>query len=251
MVTSTDYLDDETGINSSYVYDANGNVTEQTDARGHTSYSYYDSRNLLTHQVDAENYLTTFAYDADGNVVEQLRYATALTSLDPNTAPTPIIDNTKDQISLFSYDEAGQLVRSLDAEGYLTTTGYDALGNVDETTRYYEQVGNINVNVTTITNDNDATTTYDFDDQGRLTRVTDPRATSIYEEFKYDALGQQVEFRNKAGGITRYSYDSRGLMTESRVALATYDGTGSLIGAQNVTQYEYDIRGLQLSLIHI
>jgi len=249
MLSTTSYLDDGTGITSSYVYDANGNVTQEIDARNSRIHSYYNARNLLTHQVDAENYLTVFEYDAVGNVIQQIQYATSLNNINPDTPPTPIVDNNRDQITLFAYDKASRLIRSLDAEGYLVVTGYDSLGNADEITRFYTATSNINANTYFLAHDNDATSTYNFDNQGRLITATDPLGASIYEAYKYDALGQQVEVRNKAGGITRFSYDERGLMTESRVALNTYDENGALIGRQNVISYAYDARGLQTKVV--
>ena len=51
---------------TSYVYDANGNLTSLTNALGQTETKKYDNMNRLVQETDATGAKTTYQYDRKG-----------------------------------------------------------------------------------------------------------------------------------------------------------------------------------------
>ena len=58
----------------SYIYDEQGNLTEQIDPKGNF-YSYeYDSLNRVVREINRLGLQQTFSYDANGNVIEKTTF---------------------------------------------------------------------------------------------------------------------------------------------------------------------------------
>jgi len=58
------------GRTTSYVYDANGNKTSETDANNHTTTYQYDALNRLTLTTYPDNTTTKYTYDFRNNVID-------------------------------------------------------------------------------------------------------------------------------------------------------------------------------------
>ncbi|MFM2409443.1 MAG: hypothetical protein RL481_271, partial [Pseudomonadota bacterium] len=213
-----------------YDYDALGRVTLATDARGSTTANSYDGMGRVTSQTvqltDSSYATSSFEYDARGNQVK--------------------MTDARGFSSYYYYDKTDRLILQVDAEGYLTETRY-LIGNaVKEVTRYYQRVydpatGSLDVNVLPlqISSSVFAKTSFERDRLDRVTATVD--AELGREEYTLNAFGDRISVKNKLGGITDYSYDKRGLVTEERVTAKINGSTNDILYVKNA--YSYDARG--------
>ena len=235
------------------VYDAGGRVTSETRAYGTaeaatTSYSYDAVGNLMT-VFDPRGWATLRSYDALGRLT-----GTNIT-IDPVTSmSTSILYNRFGEAirttdarlnSTYNYyDRLGRLVTQRDAEDYLTETVYNVFGERTDVTRRYLKTQSP-VSTTTVPTSaahaGDATTRFQYDRLGRLTRTTD--AEDKIEQYFLNAFGDRVTVVNKLGGIITNTYDKRGLLVSETLPMKSTDNQG-IVRANSVTnRFEYDARG--------
>ncbi|CAD6548971.1 scabin-related ADP-ribosyltransferase [Paraburkholderia metrosideri] len=96
---------------------------------------FYDQEELLRGELDPEGYLTEYRYNGAGERVETIRYATptdVLLRKQGTFGQLIPIGNAADMHVSYVYDSRGLLRAEVDAEGYVTSYQYDALGNVVE-----------------------------------------------------------------------------------------------------------------------
>jgi YD repeat-containing protein len=236
---------------SRYTYDHRGDVmTAVTDPSGLaiTTTKTYDAFGRVVSLVDANQQLHTTEYDRLGRVVQ---------TQDPLT-PARVT----------TYDAFDRVLTQKDPLGVLTTYTYDrvtrsvtictASGTADAvTTRIvYNRFGQ----QYQVTDGRQNTTTYEYDNAGRITRISDGLGT--LETDSYDALtGNLFEHTDAAGVVTRYVYDSvNRLFTRTidpnGIAATTvyqYDAKGQLLDVTDpngvVTRTQYDARGQVKSVI--
>ncbi|HEV7679379.1 MAG TPA: RHS repeat-associated core domain-containing protein [Candidatus Dormibacteraeota bacterium] len=252
-------------------YDEVHRVTSQTDADGNTTFYVYwgpfltfirppgAERNLGTAlqynwagelvEVDSGIGGQTFSYDAAGNQTRVL-----LVGPQGQDQPGPPGQPLNGKGTLSTYDEAGNLLSSVDPRG--TTTGpasafttartYDAAGNVLATTRpgpqttinTYDAAGDL----VGIVDASGHTTSYAWNESA-LTRVTnlpgggtatqsyDPSGNVLVETSAanrttthvYDAAGREVQTTDPANVTVRYTFD-----IESNV-VAVADSAGNTL----------------------
>lgn len=229
-------------VDTTYVYDALGNVIKQTDPRGFSVFNYYDKLGHRIAQADANNYLTVWTYDANGNVLSETRYGN-LISITPSTTTSvaalqaSVGTQSHDRTTVFTYDENGRRLTetrlavataSIASNGAMTTT----TGDVTITYTYNGLGG-----VTRKTEANGEFTDYIYDAAGRQVSIKEPTFTdfnsaSVRKEtdLSYDGLNNLVRSRvgngpslNANDEVTTYSYDAGGRMTSST------DATGFVI----------------------
>ncbi|WP_353947239.1 DUF6531 domain-containing protein [Streptomyces sp. HUAS MG91] len=275
---------DPLGHTTTRTYDANDNVTKVTDAAGKTISSGYDKNNQLTSSTNPLNKTTAYAYDADGNMLSRTsplgnkeswtydgdgRQATAVDPRGNVSGATPAQYTTT-----YGYDPAGNPTKVTDPLGGVTTTAYDAVGNVIEqtdadkraTTYGYDKLDHLTKvtapdgavtaygrdivgNVTDRTDANDHVTVYGYDTAHRLTSVTDPLKRETAYAFDADGNVNKV---TTPSGSTSYDHDPRGLLTKTDYSDSTpdatygYDAAGQLTARANATiseDFGYDSVG--------
>lgn len=212
-------------------YDGNGNNTERRikDIDGtlrQTISMVYDARNRLkTSTVIASgqlNIVTTYGYDANGNLTSVL---------DPELKSTG-----------FDYTYNGQIKRIIDANGKITTLDY---GNSGCTSCG----GSGGVDKVKIVEDaNHHQTTFDYDQNGRLTLEKDPENKKIFYTYydnglvmeKYDATTTPSRL------LITYRYNNDKQLTKKQYSDGTqdtafiYDANGRLQTASNTNiSYTY------------
>jgi RHS repeat-associated protein len=198
---------------------------------------------VITVTNDATGHITNFTRP-DGRTWS-LGYSAAgdLTSI---TAPGTLTRS-------FAYDDTHRMLTATDAGGvtYLTNE-FDADGRV---IRQLDAAKNVRTfaygaGTTTYTNNRGDDTIFAWDDQHRITKVTD--ALGGVEQFGYDAAGNTIRHSDQEGRVTRYEYDSRGDVTTETsptgvVTHYTYTATGMLSsttdGLGRTTVYDVNDRG--------
>jgi RHS repeat-associated protein len=211
-----------------YGYYADGTRQTEQDPLGHvTTFDYDELKRLttVTQTVNAIAQSTTYDYDrldglklvTDPNAL-QTTYTNGdlgwrLRTLSPDTGTTS-----------YSYDPAGNLLTTQNANGITTTRAYDAL-NRPTTVTYPDTTLNL---------------TYTYDSNpvtfgiGRRTGMSDPSGTST---FGFDRRGLLTSEQKATGGATYttgYDHDKTGNLTEARFP------TSDASARQGKADYTYD-----------
>jgi RHS repeat-associated protein len=122
---------------------------------------------------------------------------------------------------------------SLDADGNLTTTSYDASGNTLQTT---DPMGR--------------TTSYVFNRFNEVLQRTDPMGHVT--SYTYNSDGNELSMTNGDGGVTSYAYNSNGercgMLTPNGDAAGDTLSSCPSASAPYVTAYGYDAEGDQTSV---
>ncbi|MFC4075642.1 DNRLRE domain-containing protein [Salinithrix halophila] len=246
-------------------YGKRGEVLKVTDAEGHTStYTYDHLLRPLTSKVPKEaekgKYITIPApvYDANDNV---------LVETSPNQAKVTYTYNKNDWVTsavlppdqtgglerkvTYTYDDVGNLLKETEPKGNRTPEEAD-----DYATKYvYDHLDRIRH----VTNSQGHKVSYEYDNAGNLTKVTEPKGNETKDPddytttYAYDKNHQATQETDTKGNTVTYTYDADGLITqvtdeEGHTTKAVYDENENLTemhtprdnGVVNVTRYVYD-----------
>jgi len=200
---------------TSYEYWSTGLVKKITDPDGvYTSYEYDDAKRL-TAVADGAGNRIEYVLDAAGNRIAENTKGTGgelkrtlsrvyntlgqlVTQADAQANPTD-----------FTYDASGNRKTVADALGHVTSKDYDPLNRLKRT---LQDVGGI-----------EAETTFTYDANDNLTKVTDPKGLDT--TYTYNGFGDQVQLSSPDTGTTSYTYDSAGnraSQTDARGITTTY-----------------------------
>ncbi len=244
---------DFAGRATRYEYDAAGRLESVTDpAGGVTSYGY-DGQNRLTTITDARGILViTKEYDAAGRVVHEIfpdtaeihyAYLTA-NAADPMSPviQTQVIDPLG-HTTTYRFTVTGELTDVTDALRQTVSLEIDPISG-----RYHEREGTAGC---AVCGSGSGDESYEYDDQGRLTKVTDALGNST--SFTYPAIGQVPETVTDALlRTTTFTQNAVGDVTEvtdpaGKVWHFTYDTAGRLLTLtdpnQHITTFAYGENG--------
>ena len=201
-----------------------------------------DQRGLPRTMTDPRGAVTDYTYDEAGRLTTTKAPTVAIEHL--GSTPYNVRPGTRT-----GYNSFGDAVTSEDAEGYRTTTTYDAMSRpLALTLPSYTQAG------AGATMTAGSTTTYDA--LGRMASVVD--ALGHGNTYTYDQLSNVVATTDAAGNRSRSGFDPAGerLWTRDqagRLTGATYDDLGRQVSTTAVdrtptsagftTAYEYDDAG--------
>ncbi|HEV8535001.1 MAG TPA: HNH/ENDO VII family nuclease [Candidatus Limnocylindria bacterium] len=225
---------DPSGANTRYAYDAEGRLTEITDALGNVvQRNIYDTRGRVTSQANAVGGTLLFSYD--------------------DATRTTMHTDARGNVTSIAHDELGRAIKVTDALGASIQYGYDSRG--DRTT-FRDRGGNL--------------WRFAYDSRGNQTEAVDPaggRSTLTYDSlngvtsrtdangntwrYAYDARGNLVSLTDGEGGVTSIVVDASGLPTKVTDAdgVATelaYDSAGnpvSVATAAGTARSRYDAAG--------
>lgn len=243
-----------------YVYDAKGNVVKETDAEGHTmTFTWHPTLNKVLTVKDKRGNTTSYEYDAAGNptkiikplgITEVFTYDTkgnVLTHKDGNNNTTT-----------YEYNSYGQLTKTTDALNGVVTNTYDGCGNLvqvkdarNNTTSYEYDLQN---RVTKITDALGGITKYTYDASGNLSSQTD--ALNRTTTYVYDGLGRRIRIISPAGNTVTVDYDEHGNKTKVTYAngnsvFYTYNSRNQLLTERDANgktkSFEYDGAGNLIS----
>jgi YD repeat-containing protein len=213
-------------------YDANGNRVIETDPNGNNTYSFYNKAGKRIAQVDPLGYLSYFELDSNGNVLEEIHYASALSS-----AALATLSATSD---IFALKTA--VVSSPDDR--TTVFGYDRMNRRIEVSTLNLAVTNINpANGNPTTDFQSAITGFEYDAAGNLKAQID--ATGARTDYGYDGLNRRISEQDPT------FTDFQGASIRN-VTLLKYNGVSNVVSVtqrgkttagDQVTRYEYDPSG--------
>jgi RHS repeat-associated protein len=235
---------DAQGNVTSYVYAANGDVTQITyPDLTEEQYTYDPTFNEPLTDTDRRGFVTTNTLNAYGEVVQTVDAAGDVTTntyyqtgpdvglLESSDTGT---ESSEPDIEYYTYDGARRLATTSDESGDATTYQYDSAGN-----------NNVVIDPRAFA----VTTAYDA--MGEPVRVTEPDGTTAYTY--YDLAGNVTETIDNDGDVTENTYDAQGRLSTTTTAVGTsaaatmedfYDLDGNLTetvnGDGNATQYGYD-----------
>jgi YD repeat-containing protein len=232
---------DPSGAATSYVYDANGNVRQETQYA--TLIASGSSRSSPPAADSASDRTITYTRDADGRVLAV-------------SGPLP------EMVQRNVYDALGQLIYTVAGDGAVTRTDHDADGRVILTTTYANKVSTSGLPLAATAGQvlalivakpgSDALLAVQYDALGRVRFSMD--GTGAVTERRYDADGNVVDAITYANKIAVSAWNATTPPTvvadaaRDRHIHASYDARGNLIaqsdgtGAVVINTYDADNR---------
>lgn len=229
------------------VYDATGRVSQTIDANGKKTLFYYDAKDQLRFSVDATGAVKEINYNTFGQVSGTRAFdkrLTDMTGLNGGALTTTVLNQFNalanpgfDRTTSSSYDRRGLQTNYTDANGYASTYGYTALGQLASETNSLGSAGSV-------------TSIYAYNRRGELTSVIrDNGGLTVKTGTTYDAFGRIASTKDAMGRITSYTYDNNGRTITlvdplNRSIKTDYDMLGRVLkrtdAAGNNTSYVYD-----------
>lgn len=224
---------------TTYEYDRAGNLIRETDANGNSIEYIYDENYRMICIKDKEGNNYRIHYDSVGNKIKEVMpenyNAEENTGIgteyvyDSMNRVEKVIDASGNIIQKNIYDINGRVIKVIDAEGYLAGTNdeerygieyvYDIgnrikivktaeskLNNKLSTVYTYDALDNI----LTIKDGEGNVTTYERDQWGRATKITD--GEKIADKYEYDQAGNIITSTDGEGNKTIYTYNSMNLI---------------------------------------
>ena len=255
---------DRNGNQTTYKYDARGNVTKKTQSlNAATSFDTtltYDADNNPLTRADALGHTTQFEYDASGNLTKMTDPLSGETIVTYDARGLPLtIEDPEQNVSTYQYDTAGNRAKIIDPFTKETVFTYDGAGRrltrTDPLLRLTQWAYDANDNVLSLTDPDSETTAFTYD--GNDNRITATDALTHVTQSVYDARDRLTQVVDPALETTTYAYDTldrRVSVTDRRSKTTTfgYDAAGNLTSRtdplNNTTTYAYDANGNRVSM---
>ncbi len=226
------------GITRTEYEGASNLVSKVTDPLGRITQSSYDASGNLKTRTAANGQVTSYGYDNANRLVEAS--STVATAAGPQVVTTKTV-----------YDALGRVAQTVNANNHASTTTFDNAGNALSRANALAQATSYQYDadsrVTRITDPAGRNTDTVYDALGRVTSVTNPAGTQSYD---YDRDGRVVRHVDARGNATRYRYDAiTGHLvevTDAKGSLTTagYDEAGNVTRItdpnDHTTTFEFD-----------
>ncbi|WP_202707342.1 DUF6531 domain-containing protein, partial [Sporosalibacterium faouarense] len=206
---ATKIIDGE-GIENTYEYDYAGNVVSSTDGENNTTTYTYNRMNLLSSITDPLNQTITYKYDKEGRLrLETYRNGESILydyNRDDNLVSKTIADKNLEEKYLYNRD--GSLLAAINSSG-IETFEYSPNGYLKNKYRNernilgydYDKDGNI----TDVTDQTGATTSYTYDILGRIDTVLDGSQEIAEYNYNIDSTISSISYNT--GVNISYGYD--------------------------------------------
>lgn len=233
---------------------ATGSAVVLTDGVGTIQSYQYNSQNLIQVQTNGRGQATNYSYDNLGNTTQVTDTLSGTTgrqyTYDPTFNQLATVTDELGRQTLYDIDPANGNVRSM-------TQVVGAVGETDDQiSRYTYTTQGL---ISTLTDALSRITSYTYNAQGRLTKVTLAQGTTDQSvlNYTYDSAGNLSTASDAKNNVTKLFYDNfnRLIRVEepdpdgtgpqtSPITRYTYDPNGNLTQVQdargNTTTYEYD-----------
>ncbi len=251
QLTQTIYPD---GSSQFSTYDAAGNVVTEKDAMGNITTHDYDALNRKFKTTLPNGGVITTRYDGVGNVISETDASGNTSTHEYDALGRKIVmTDSMGNIHRYIYNELGRLSQETDKLGRTTQYIYNVLGqrtNViyadgSSTQTSYDVLGR----KLTETNELGQTTQYSYDVSGRLIAVTD--AMGNITAYTYDSLGNKTSQTDALGRVTKWTYDTysrqyQHILPDGSYSIKGYDGKGRTTYVDDFNRkrqaYLYDVQ---------
>ncbi|QTA83454.1 YD repeat-containing protein, DUF4382 [Desulfonema limicola] len=228
------------GYATSFEYTPTYRVSRVVNPETHAVSFVHDADGRLTDQTDARDVVTRFEYDDLGRRIRVIR----------NYQPAKAGDSETNVVSEFAYDPAGNLISVTNPRGYDAHLVYDAAHRRTEMADFedgrtmfaYDRVDNL----LQVKDAEGNSTFYDYDDLNRMIKLTN--AENETKAFAYDPMGNRTHMTEADGTVTYYGYDSIYRLNQVTQNFVPGADPGNDINA--LTRYAYDARGLLTQIIN-
>ncbi len=176
-----------------YEYDKNGLLSGFKDALGNTCSYEYDSSSRMAKEANIGRMTYVFRYDAKGRCIETGgidgfgKNTLAINDRARMTEVTDSLGNT----TLYEWNEAGQIIRTISPLGHISLNEYDEYGRLISET---DPAGN--------------TTSYEYDENGNRIKIISPSGKTVL--LSYDKNHMITGITDPAGGLWQRQYDKSG-----------------------------------------
>ena|GEM_PF-949734 len=228
---------DSTGREVKFAYSAAGDLESVTDALGGVTKYAYDSQHRLTQITDPRgDVILKNVYNGEGKITEQEDGLGHLWKLEYRPLET-IVTEPEGGKRKYGFDSQNRVVSETDQLGHVTTTAYDAAGNVKEVVR-----------------PGAAKWTFGHDAAGNLTSAKDPEGGE--RKYEYDAKNRLIKFTDARGNSWSYEWSAANDLTkitdpEGGETTLTYNESGQPLTItdpdKHKTELGWDTRGNQTS----
>ena len=220
----TEFLSQTVSFNTTYQYDALGNVLLVADAKGNTTGITYDPLSRKVRMSDPSMGEWQYGYDGNGNLTSQT--------------------DAKGQTISFQYDSLSRPWCKTYPNGATISYSYDD-------TSSYSWYGTLSPNygigklaevVDNASRNSSGTTQFFYDKQGRATQVLRTIDGNQYStQFQYDQLGHIMNIAYPDGDQVNYGYDGAGNMSavsnSASVPYASFSGYNALGQVGQIAYY--------------
>jgi RHS repeat-associated protein len=257
LITITDAENNQTY----FTYDATGQVETVTDALGRVTFFEYDPSNAVTsiienydtvHMHNEENQYnlsSTFGYDLQGRLetIKDTNDLLTSTTIYNDAGRIHQLLDALNNSTTYSYKEDGAIDSIHIAPDYLTGYRYDELGRVNEIRDSLDHLVtaytyNPDGTVATETDAAGLVTSYTYDALHRVTQVSDNAGHMV--TTSYDAYGDVTSITDALGRVTKYEYADPGRLTAVIENYLAEPTPDYDINATNIrTEYTYDLLG--------
>ncbi|MGF9663173.1 RHS repeat-associated core domain-containing protein [Arthrobacter crystallopoietes] len=244
-----------------YTYDANGNLTDRTDAAGTTTVAY-DAQNRPTSKA-VDGVTTSATYDQASNITSytdptgtvDYRYddddrLIALAEPDGSCPATPVFPNDT-KCTGFTYDNNDRRTATRYPNGVKNTTVYDKAARITSITAtntagtvLAKRAYTYTTHATTardgalrktMTDETGAVTTYGYD---KMARLTSAAVGTVTDSWTYDANGNRLTASKTGAATVHYAYNAADQLcwTGSTAGTCTAPPAGAAL-------YTYDANG--------
>jgi len=208
-LTSIEYSD---GVYSgiSIKYDINGNISVMNDKFGKTQYKY-DFYDRLTEIYYPNSAFIKYEYDNVNNIVglkygnvndyfsSNQKYTYIKYTYNKNRQIIAVKNIFKSQITTYSYDDFGNIIKRTLPNGVYSTYTYDDDGRLIQVSHYKKDDSLI------------CSFRYTFSDTGQIAEVTEKNLKkSITTLYEYDLLNRLILADYNGNRVVKYKYDSFG-----------------------------------------
>jgi YD repeat-containing protein len=234
-------------------YDSFGNRTSSVQGERKT-FQVYDELNRVAFEIDAENSVVTFEYDTFGNLIATTQLATAYTGSEyTESAISHFVNNfgsTNDQSTYFFYDDINRITATIDAEGYVTQTFYDARDNVTLETRFATALSSDDIQQSVLErhivnleiHQNDRSTHYSYNALDSLISTTDYLGLTTSKALDgFDRANQTVLSDGLESRLSSQVFNALGEVVQQRSFKANQEN------AQQWMQSHYDTNGRMIA----
>jgi len=225
-------VQDELGFDTTYQLNPAGNTTKTILPDATSTVQTFDANTNLTSQTDQEGAVTAYQYDAERNPLKRTNALGGMLQLtfDPVFNQVTSSTDPNGNLTQLQYDSKGNLVKVTDALGDQTSFTYDSSGNIltatDATDATVSAVYDPHSNLTALRDALGNTSQFGYDNLNRPILLTDPLGNKLQRQ--YDALGRVTQSTNPLGYVTSFSYDPVGDLVRRT------DGAGA------ATNFTYD-----------